>query len=487
MGTRSVGSAVGGLLVLVAMSIAWVAGPAAAATPSEILQKAIYTEETVGNLDEAMKLYEQVIAEGNAGEEAAAQAQYRLALCYEKKGRDADAKVAFETLIENYPNAKDLVAEARKHLPSKELKLLPAPWQLGERMQLNMTLPSGLPIGTMIYQVDAAKHDGKDITQCSTRGIVTINDASSYSEVMCDTDSFSPIESFWKHSLLGEAQADYSATSVEINVVGKDKPFTIDFTPPVFDNEQGVELFRRLPLVVGYKTTISIITSLGGNKIEIPVHVPATETLTVPAGTFECYKLELGLVNQTFWISNDEHRYVVRFAAGGVTADLAKIWHSEPGTAEKVDGKDFSLTLPAGWLSYAPAGNPAKDKKTFVFLLDPRADADAKLAIAPKDSLDESERASSKAWTESFIAKMKQNFGDFVVREPGVHEVTAGGVPATGFIADFTDDGKKMSILGIAVIGEENAANLNLTASADKFASLQPEFGEAVIDSFKLK
>ena len=89
-----------------------VVGPAAAATPSELLQKAIYTEETVGNLDEAMKLYEQVIAEGKSSQEAAAQAQYRLALCYQKKGREAEAKAAFETLIENYPNAKDLVAQA---------------------------------------------------------------------------------------------------------------------------------------------------------------------------------------------------------------------------------------------------------------------------------------------------------------------------------------------------------------------------------------
>src|SRR3972149_3210728 len=115
---RSVFAATSGLLVLVAMTIAWATGPAAAATPSELLEKAIYTEETVGNLDEAMKLYEQVIAEGKAGQEAAAQAQYRLALCHLKKGQEAEAKAAFEKLFENYPNAKDLIAEARKRLPS---------------------------------------------------------------------------------------------------------------------------------------------------------------------------------------------------------------------------------------------------------------------------------------------------------------------------------------------------------------------------------
>ena len=56
MGTRSVFSATGGILALVAMTIALAAGPAAAASPSELLEKAIYTEETVGDLDEAIRL-----------------------------------------------------------------------------------------------------------------------------------------------------------------------------------------------------------------------------------------------------------------------------------------------------------------------------------------------------------------------------------------------------------------------------------------------
>src|SRR3989304_2079937 len=140
-------------------------------------------------------------------------------------------------------------------------------------MQLNMKLPTGVDIGTMIYMVDGAEHDGTEVLRCSTRGLVTVSDANSYSEVFCEPESFQPIKSFWKHSQLGEATAVYGDTSAVITVVGKDKTFTIDFTPPVFDNEQGVELFRRLPLAVGYKTTISIITSLGGNKGQLRVGV----------------------------------------------------------------------------------------------------------------------------------------------------------------------------------------------------------------------
>ncbi len=484
MCTKSITSATSGLLVLIAVAIALAAGPVAAASPNELLQKAIYTEETVGNLDEAMKLYEQVIAEGKAGQEAAAQAQYRLALCYDKKGRDADAKAAFETLIEDYPNAKDLVVEARKHLPSKELKLLPAPWKPGERMQLNMTLPTGLPIGTMIYKVDAAKRDGKDATQCSTRGLVTINGASSYSEVLCDTDSFKPIESFWKHSLLGEAKAVYSDTSAKIDVVGKDKSFTIDFTPPAFDNEECVELFRRLPLAAGYKTTLTVITSLGGNKIELPVSVEAIESVTVPAGTFKCYKLDLAVVGQTFWISNDEHRYVVRFAAGGVTANLAKVWQAEPGAGEKVVGDGFSLALPEGWLSYE-AKNPEAPNEVQVLLLDPRAVASCKVSARPKSSLKEAQQASTKAWTESFVKEFTRMYADFHVVEPGLVDKTVGGHAATEIVADFTEAGKKKRMLGVAVFGEKSAATMSFVTETAEFDELRGEFDD-IIGSFQL-
>ena len=484
MRTRIVLSATGSMLVLIAMMILLAVVPAAAASPGELLQKAIYTEETVGNLDEAIKLYEQVIAEGKAGQEAAAQAQYRLALCYQKKGREADAKVAFETLIETYPDAKDLVAKARKQLPSA-LKLLPTPWVLGERLQVNMKLPTGLDIGTMIYKVDAAKHGGRDVTRCSTRGLVTVSSATSYSEVLCETDSFKPIESLWKHSLLGEAQAKYSDSSVTVNVAGKDNQFTIDFTPPAFDNEQCVELFRRLPLAEGYKTTLTVITSLGGSKIMLPATVSKIETLTVPAGTFECYKLELAVVAQTFWISTDEHRYVVRFAAGGVTADLAKVWEVKPGSTEQVDGKTFSLVLPEGWLSYEGRSS-AKPDEDQVFLLDPRAIARSEVEVRPKTSLKEAERASTKAWTESFLKDVKQIYTDFDVAKPGLVDTTVAGHPATEIVADFTDGGKKARMLGVAVIGEKSAATLHFTAEAEEFDELRRDF-DAIVERFTLE
>jgi hypothetical protein len=493
MGTKRISQATGGLLILLAqVGMLLAAAPTVAATASDLLQKAIYEEETIGNLDEAMKLYEQVIAEGEAGQEAGAQAQYRLALCYEKKGQDAEAQAAFKAVVTNFPNQKELVAQAQEHL-STELELLPAPWTPGERMQLNMTLPSGLPIGTMIYMVDAspvdgvddAKHDGKEVTRCSTRGLVTVSDSSRFSEVFCDTESFTPIESFWKQPPLGEAKAVYGDKSVTITMVGNDKTFTIDFTPPVFDNEQCVELMRRLPLADDYKSSLHVITSVGGSEVQIPLSVAGTESVTVPAGTFECYKLELGIVNQTFWISTDEHRYVARFTAGGVSADLVKVWQTEPGQGERVDGKGFALSLPVGWLVY-DTSSPEKSNETSLQLLDPRAVAKCEVAVRPKSSLQGDSASSTKAWTESFIDDVKKMYSDFAVSSAGLVETKVDGHPATQIVADFTDDSKKMRTLGVAVIGDQSAATLRFTTEASKFDSERGAF-EEIVNRFELK
>src|SRR5689334_19170687 len=58
---------------------------AEAPSVSEVFEKAIYSEQTKGDLDGAMQLYQQVVAQAKAGQAIAAQAQYHLGACYYKK------------------------------------------------------------------------------------------------------------------------------------------------------------------------------------------------------------------------------------------------------------------------------------------------------------------------------------------------------------------------------------------------------------------
>ncbi len=94
----------------------------ATSSPSVLLDKGIYAEETTGNLDEAIKVYQQIVADAKANRPVAAQAQYRLAMCYLKKGDKTKAVTELQNLLASYPQEKDTVALAQKELA----KLVPA-------------------------------------------------------------------------------------------------------------------------------------------------------------------------------------------------------------------------------------------------------------------------------------------------------------------------------------------------------------------------
>ena len=103
------------------IAVALMAGLGAAVTAQVesvgvLLQKGIYQEETVGDLDAAMKIYHQIVADEKADRPHAAQAKYRLGMCHVKKGENEKAVETFEELIQEFPGQAKLVEQARGQL-----------------------------------------------------------------------------------------------------------------------------------------------------------------------------------------------------------------------------------------------------------------------------------------------------------------------------------------------------------------------------------
>ena len=77
-----------------------------------------------------------------------------------------------------------------------------------------------------------------------------------------------------------------------------------------------------------------------------------------------------------FGIRADPHRYLVKFEAGGVIAELSGIGEFKPDapTAYRDPSYKFGVTLPPTWTSFRR--DPDEEKQpTTVFLLDPDAAA----------------------------------------------------------------------------------------------------------------
>ena len=96
----------------------------AAESPSVLLQKGIYAEETEGNLDSAIRIYEQIAAEAATNRAVVAQAQFRLAVCYQKQGKKEQAVRLLNEVLQQFPTEAGLGTKAREAL--KAMGVAPA-------------------------------------------------------------------------------------------------------------------------------------------------------------------------------------------------------------------------------------------------------------------------------------------------------------------------------------------------------------------------
>jgi len=111
------------LVIVPVVLVGFLASAAVAEEASVLLEKGIYQEETVGNVDAAIDVYKKILEDDQANRAFVAQAQYRLGTCYLKKGEADNAVAAFKKLIDLYPDQENLVAQARERIADARGKL----------------------------------------------------------------------------------------------------------------------------------------------------------------------------------------------------------------------------------------------------------------------------------------------------------------------------------------------------------------------------
>jgi hypothetical protein len=454
-----------------------------ATPPSQLLEKGIYSEETKGDLDGAMKLYEQIISEGKDAQGVAAQAEYRLGVCYYKKNNFTKANESFEKLVHDFPDQTNLVARAQDYLAGA-VSLLPAPWADGEQLLFDVKFPSGFKLGTGSYSARLGETNGQKIWHLKTDIYAGMRQASH-----CDVvaDSFKPIYCEWKHTLIGDAETTYTPGGAEVVMKGKPGVKKVTLTGIVYDNEEAVQLFRRLPLTTNYSTTLRVLTGLGGGGI-IPfkAEVASIEKVTVPAGTFECYKVELS-IKQTFWYSTDGHRYLVKFEAGGIVAELSKINILKNGEVVKFTDptSEVVVTAPEGWVfDYHEADDAASSTRTV--LLDPEARAMAMMTSQKITDLKADAQKSLRAFGEAQLAEGAKTVKDLKMHEDSWTDLRIAGQPATSVEYDFVLGGEHQ--IGHAAFTFVNgyAMEFAVFAPDSDFKSVLNAF-QSIIDSAKTK
>lgn len=330
----------------VVMATLLLAGAAHAQSAADLLQKGIHAQETVGDLDGAIQIFRQVVASPNTNKQLAAQAQYQLVLCVLQKGDRPGANQELQLLEKNFADQPDLIEKARKLIPGSNA-LLPAPWLDGELEQLNIKR-EGLFTGEMLtYSADPWRNTVAEPSRSQPHDATLPNSVFLRWE-LTTANSVRSIQSRVERDTLRPLDKQPEMRS---NDVLGDTTAT-PFLGPATDPEESVFTIRRLPLAVGYKTTIPVTSGLP-IPAQMELSVAGIEAVQVPAGKFNCYKVSFPKMGQTLWIAVDGSRPLVKFQSGDVDAELVKVW----GAGNPLDSA-LEFVKAAGWFTVGSVIGP---------------------------------------------------------------------------------------------------------------------------------
>jgi hypothetical protein len=306
---------------------------------AQVLEQGIYQEETVGDLDGAIKLYERVLVDAAKDHATAAQALERLAHCHERRGRSQPAAAALDRLAREFPErAQALQLAIHRRLPDG-LTLGPTPWADGEvllyrhrRIHTEGSTAGFFNGVSGTTTVAAHKIQRGDTKLWRLEVDLGFDDLVMFmrSRVDAENETLAPIEGDWGMTGFGEAHIRFWPSHVEIREEDSGRPprlrtQVVDPAYVVFDPLELVFFVtRRLPLTEDFHVEIPQfnVREKAPAVSNVAVTVVGRETVTVPAGTFDCYKVAVtfpgsgdgipGEIHDGIWLSADRHQYLVK-------------------------------------------------------------------------------------------------------------------------------------------------------------------------------
>jgi hypothetical protein len=317
---------------------------------SVLLEKAIYSEETLGNLNEAINIYQQIVGKADTSRSTAALALYRLGVCYRKSGKEDEARAAFNRLVQQYPEQKELI------LKSQMLDLRPVPWTDGEILRMGIRSSGAKSdMGAIVYTAESSQVAGKATWNLRTAMVLT--GMFLYQSAVVDAGNYLPISSrYLVNFMQTDTEAVYAADHVQASSLqkGVKTQTQVPLNGIAYDYWQILHLVRCLPLREGFQIVIPVYFS--GILDNVKVSVVGKESVTVPAGSFECYKTVIAppgnAQEKTVWFSADAHVYPVKSIEGGTSEqELNSIEVAGKNQQVNFDdsGSGIVMSLPSQW------------------------------------------------------------------------------------------------------------------------------------------
>ena len=318
-----------------------------AESPDELLEKGIYSEETAGDVAAAIQIYTRIANEHDAQRPVVAQALLRLGICQAKLGRSQDAAVTFRRLTAEYPDEKAILARIPVPASPATLPLVTAPWTPDE------VLVTRERDRFQVFRVTDVKRDGRAATRLEVCFPVHCQ------VTHVDPDTLMPMETSTEGVLNRILRkATYSGGSVSLSYEEEGKTTRREFqaAAPVYDLLTLPYLIRRLPLGPGYRVRVPLFSvwHINNGVVEATIEVLGKERVTVPAGTFDAYRVKVdvpSLETSESWYAADGSRYPLRIGERMFElTEIGTVSHAGILTLKGVPIR-VSVRLPEGWLT----------------------------------------------------------------------------------------------------------------------------------------
>ena len=462
-------------------------------TVSTLLEEGIYAEETKGDLDEAMMIYQNIIDE-NAGNNAdIAEAYYRLGTCYMKTGDDTKAIEMFKKLLTGFREHEEIASDARAQLVKLNaldeedqtvtpLELGPVPWETGETCWYNMGTPVIENLGKMILSIKDVTINGNDLWRMEDYVIIPGEGQSQFFRIDVLKKDFKPFSSLLKGVLGNKVKYGTDRIQLDIDSLGTKDKKEIPINNLVYDSNQVEYLIRLLPLNESYSTSLSIFNPAIGNIMKVELKTTGVETIKVPAGTFECYCVEMVMdsVKIKIWVSTDYKRYLVKYDIGAqAVMELEKIEQVSKDEPEVFNDSEsgISMSAPEGWYIYKSA--ITGPLKLVLQIVSPELKAESSFFVV--------QHFGPLPTMQNILKELetvKQIYKNITLRPESWVYGEINGLPSLSFFADYDKEDKKMVAYRTYILDKQEMGVFDIKIEKENFDEIKTDF-DSIAQSFK--
>lgn len=466
------------------ISSAWAHSPV-----SELLEQAAYQEETVGDLQAAAKLYEQIAQSHKADRAVAAEALYRLSICYTRMGLHGQSKDILKTLIQDYPQQTHYTRRALQALEMMDrvdLTLQDTPWEDGETIQYTLKGNGGASLGLMDFTARSRIEAGQSLWDLESYTVLPMLDNQIFRSIEATDTGFKPRHIRLEGNQVGKHSAIYRNHSISLSTNGQRSDKPISTQGAVFDNEQMIHLLRRLPLKEGYQTRLNVFENLSKTMLAGDLKVKGSQQLDVPAGHFDTFEVSLSTPSQqaSFWIAKGGTRQVVKFENQFFTAELADVRneHLAPAASFTLEQAQLSMEAPQGWRLF-DAGSPSPHYDSYVYAIPPEMGAWA-LFITKFMDTESIPDLNIERVVAGDLQAIKGFLKEYKLRDNSPYTRDTVNLPAQSFVGDYLHNGQAMVEYRTYLLGTKGIYWFVFRVEAEKFDQYRPQF-DALVDSFE--